>query len=323
VHYRLEGGKEWLVVADGASGAPKHKAPWPAPPMPHEYNNFRLAVARLAPGHTGHIVVFSDTGGLITVTAFSSDLRQLWQHAEHKQKDHLGHYVYPVDINKDGVDEVLVSGLALTHDGKVLWSRFDLLDDNHDHCDSLRFHDIDRDGSLEILAPVSEIGVMAFGALTGKLLWRRPAEHTQQLEVGNFLDRVPGPHIAANARTYARNGEAGLGGQVVWFDARGNQLSKWPANPINGNPDFVKGDWKGDGSQALFWHRFRLTRDGKAVLSLRQDAYHMFDFIGNGSDQVIARGGSELLIYGSRHAKARPVHRSVDYRRYIANHTHY
>lgn len=85
-----------------------------------------------------------------------------------------------------------------------------------------------------------------------------PAEHTQQLQVGSFLRGVPGPHIAANARTYARNGEAGLGGPVHWFDARGNLLSKWPANPLNGNPDFVKGDSKGDGKEELFWCRFRM-----------------------------------------------------------------
>ena len=323
VHYSLSEGKEWLVVSDGATGSTKHKTLWPTPPMPHEYNNFRLAVAQLSGARPKEILAFTDSGGLITITAYTSDLRQLWQHVEHNRKDHLGHYVYAVDLDKDGLDEVLVSGLALNAAGKVLWNRFDLLDDNHDHCDSLRFGDIDADGKPEILAPVSEIGVMVFRALTGELVWRRPAEHAQQLEMGNFLDGVPGPHIAVNARTYARNGEAGLGGQVVWFDARGKLLSKWPANPINGNPDFVAGDWKGGGSRELFWHRFRLTRDGRALLSFRQDVYHMFDFMGNGSDQAIARGPSSLLVYGYKHFRPRDVKRDTGYRKMIANHTHY
>ena len=109
---------------------------------------------------------------------------------------------------------------------------------------------------------------------------RRPAEHSQQLEVGNFLRGIPWPHIAVDARTYARNGEAGLGGQVHWFDAKGNLLSKWPANPLNGNPDFVKGDWRGDGREELFWYKFKMTDEGRGVLYFKQDVYHMFDFLG-------------------------------------------
>ena len=65
----------------------------------------------------------------------------------------------------------------------------------------------------------------------------------------------------------------GLGGQVHWFDAKGNLLLKWPANPLNGNPDFVKGDWKGDGKEELFWYKFHLNNEGKGELYFKQDAY--------------------------------------------------
>ncbi len=322
-HYRFTEGKEWLVVSDGRTGAIRRKTEWPAPPMPHEYNNFRLAVANLGGGYPSHILAFTDSGGIISITAYTRELKQLWQHVEHKKKDHLGHYVYAVDINHDGVDEVIASPLALDASGNMLWSRFDLLDDNHDHSDSLRFRDIDGDGQVEILAPASEIGVMVFRARTGELMWRHAAEHAQQLEVGNFLRGTPGPHIAVNARTYARNGEAGLGGQVHWFDSRGNLLSKWPANPLNGNPDFVTGDWRGDGKQELFWYKFRMTEEGKGVLYFKQDVYHMFDFMGIGSEQVIARGGTSLLVYGYKHARAKAVERNSEYRKKVANHTHY
>ncbi|HYP07536.1 MAG TPA: hypothetical protein VER03_14985 [Bryobacteraceae bacterium] len=323
VHYQLAEGKEWLVVSDGKTGATKFRTEWPTLPMPHEYNNFRLAVAKLSGDYPRHILAFTDSGGTISITAYTSDLKQEWQHVENKKKDHLGHYVYAIDINKDGIDEVAVSGLMLDAKGKVLWSRFDLLDDNHDHCDSLRFHDIDGDGQLEILAPVSELGVMVFRGRTGELMWRHGAEHTQQLEAGNYLRTPPGPHVAVNARTYARNGEAGLGGQVHWFDAKGNLLSKWPANPLNGNPDFVKGDWKGDGKDELFWFKFRLNDGGKGELYFKQDVYHMFDFMGNGAEQVIARGGTSLLVYGYRGVKAKSVKRDFNYQKKVANHTHY
>ncbi len=324
VHYRLTGGKEWLVVSDGRTGAIKYRTEWPTRPMPHEYNNFRLAVAKLNGDYPSNILVFTDSGGTISVTAYTKDLQQLWQHVENRQKDHLGHYVYAVDLNKDGNDEVVVSPLVLDSNGRVLWNRYDLFDDNHEHCDSFRFYDIDGDGQLELLAPLSEAGVVVFRSRDGAVMWRGPAEHSQQLEVGNFLSGRPGPHIAVNARTYGRNGEPGLSAQLHWFDAKGNLLSKWPANPLNGNPDFVKGDWNGDGKEDLFWYKFKLTDDGKGVLYLKQDAYHMFDFMGLGSDQVIARGGTTLQVYGAKNAKPKTgLKRDFNYWKRVANHTHY
>ena len=324
-HYRLTGGKEWLVVSDGRTGAVRHKIEWPTPPMPHEYNNFRLAVARLSGDYPAHLIAFTDSGGLISITAYTKELKQLWQHVEKRAKDHLGHYVYAVDLNGDEIDEIVTSPpLVLDAAGKMLWNRFDLFDDNHDHSDSFRFHDLDGDGQVELLAPHSEVGVVVFRARDGAVLWRRPAEHSQQLEAGSFLRGVAGPQVAVNGRTYARNGEAGLGAQVYWFDAKGNLLSKWPANPLNGNPDFVKGDWRGDGKEELFWYRFRMTDEGKGALYFKQDVYHMFDFMGTGAEQVIARGGTTLQVYGARDAKSKSgVRRDFKYWKRVANHTHY
>lgn len=324
VHYRLVGGKEWLVVSDGKTGAVRHKTEWPAPPMPHEYNNFRLAVADFGGGYPDDLLALTDSGGTISITAYTKDLKQLWQHVERKKKDHLGHYAYAVDLNNDGVDEVVASALVLDARGRVVWHRFDLFDDNHDHCDSFRFYDLDGDGQPELLSPLSEVGVVVFRARDGALLWRHPAEHSQQLEVGHFLRAPAGPHVAVNARTYARNGEAGLGGQVHWFDAAGNLLFKWPANPLNGNPDFVKGDWRGDGREQLFWYKFKLGDDGRGLLYFQHDAYHMFDFTGTGADQVIARGPNTLQVYGSARARPRAnVKHDINYWKRVANHTHY
>jgi hypothetical protein len=324
VHYRLTGGKEWLVVSDGRTGAIKSKIEWPTRPMPHEYNNFRLAIARLNGDYPSNILAFTDSGGTISITAYTKDLKQLWQHVENRQKDHLGHYVYAVDLDRDGKDEVVASPFVLDSNGRVLWNRFDLFDDNHEHCDSFRFYDIDGDGQLELLTPLSEAGVVVFRSRDGAVMWRHAAEHSQQLEVGNFLSGRPGPHVAVNARTYGRNGEPGLSAQVHWFDAKGELISKWPANPLNGNPDFVKGDWRGEGKEELFWYKFRLTGEGKGVLSFKQDAYHMFDFMGLGSDQVIARGGTTLQIYGYKYVKPKAgAKRDFNYWKRVANHTHY
>lgn len=330
IQWRMIEGKEMLVMADGATGAVKHAVEWPTKAMPHVYNNFRTAIARLKPGYPDNLVVFTDSGGKISITAYDRDLKQIWQHAEDRLKDHMGHYVYPIDVTKDGIDEIFVSHLCLDAKGKVVWSNLDTLYPiNHDHADSFRFGDIDGDGELEALCPQSDIGVAVYNPRTGKQIWRHDAAHTQQLSWGKFLAGVPSTQVVVNARYYGRNpGEPpGLSGQTHWFDAKGKLLLKWPKNnSLNGNPDFVKGDWRGDGREELFWYKWRMNSEGRGELWFKEEAYHMFDFMGNGCEQVIAlnKNTGVLQIYGARDAKSKTVKRSPDYLRHsIANHTHY
>ena len=327
VHWRMIDGRESLVMADGRTGAVKHSVPWPTTPMPHVYNNFRTAIARLRPGHADSLAVLTDSGGTISVSAFGPDLKPLWTHTELREKDHLGHYLYPVDLDGDGVDEVVVSHLALDASGRRLWDKFGEFPDNHDHVDSFRFADLDGDGRLEALGAQSDVGVVVYGARTGEVLWKRPADHGQQITFGDFVEGVPAPQVVVNARTYGRRrGEAPLSAQVYWFDPGGILLSKWPLNPLNGNPDFVKGDWRGDGKIELFWYKFRMGPDGKGTLAFGEPVYHMFDFLGNGSEQVIALRNRQgvLRVYGCRDSRPRPASRDPEYlRNAVANHTHY
>ncbi|MBC7872637.1 MAG: hypothetical protein H7Y01_01500, partial [Ferruginibacter sp.] len=146
VHWRMIDGKEMLVISDGQTGTIKKSTEWPTKPMPHVYNNFRLAIAKLTNGEPNELAVFTDFGGTMTVCAYNADLKQLWIHTENRKKDNLGHYIYPVDLNKDGIDEVLVGSLLLDSKGKEIWNRFDLLPDNHDHADSYKFGDVNGDG---------------------------------------------------------------------------------------------------------------------------------------------------------------------------------
>ncbi len=326
IHWRFMEGKEWLVVADGSTGEIIRRVEWPCPELPHVYNNFRIAIGKLHPGYPDNIIVFTDPGNTKSVTAYTPELEILWQHDEERMKDHLGHYPYPVDLDGDGIDEIVLSPFVLNSKGEVLWDRFDLFNDNHDHADSYRFADINGDGLPEVLAAMSDLGVVIFEALTGRILWHHVAEHSQQIESGDFLD-IPGPHIAVNARYYGpRNARQGrLTAEVHWFDKQGNFLSKWPANPISGNPDFVKGDWLGNGKDVLFWGRFRITGEGKGKLYFPEPVFHMFDFTGNGVDEVITLGAGWLRVYGAPDVRLRDP-KTIDpdlLRHKLTNHTHY
>ena len=328
VHWRFIEGQEWLVVADGRSGKILRKTPWPTQPLPHLYNNFRLAIAHLHAGPANDLVAYTDMGGTENVSAYSADLKPLWQHTEHRKKDNLGHYIYPVDLNGDGLDEVLVGSLLLDTNGKEIWNRFDLLPDNHDHADSYKFIDINGDGKLDIATANSETGVFVYEAMTGKIIWQNTAEHSQQLAVGHSLKNVAGPQVVVGGRTYGNRAadEPGLSSQLYWFDNAGKLVKKWPGNPINGNPDFVRGNWRGDGSTDLFWHKFRLNDVGTGELYFPDTVFHMFDFMGQGAEEVITLSQGRLSIYGSRSAihSGKDSKKNPEYlRNTVVNHTHY
>jgi hypothetical protein len=328
VHWRMMDGKERLVMVDGATGQIKKQTDWPTGPLPHVYNNFRLAIARLTKGAPNELAVFTDYGGTMTVSAYNAELQQLWMHTEHRKKDNLGHYIYPVDLNKDGIDEVLVGSLLLDAHGKEIWNRFDLLPDNHDHADSYKFGDVNGDGKVDIVTANSETGIFVYEALTGKIIWQQVAEHTQQIQVGNFLKNTPAPQVVAGGRVYGNRqiNEPYLSSQLYWFDREGQLLSKWPGQPLNGNPDFVKGDWRGDGKEELFWYKFRINDQGKGELYFPDPVFHMFDFTGQGAEEVITLSNGLLRVYSSATAtytnKDRKKNR-LYLKNSVVNHTHY
>ena len=336
-HWRILDNVEYLVMADGRTGDIIKKVKWPAPPMPHVYNNYRMAVAKFHKESDGPdtLLVFTDTGGLISLTAYDYNLNQLWQHAEPRQKDYFGHYIYPFDVNGDGIDEAVISHLCLDANGKEVWNNAKYFEKNNDHMDAMEFFDMNGDGKPELLVGQSDVGTLAYNAQNGEMLWQNISDHSQQVTAGFILADSKTPQVVTNGRTYGTRGAGGgggLGAQLYWFDNVGRLLERWPAHPLSGNPNFVRGDWYGTGKRTYFWFRFKLEPDGASTLYFKGEAYHMFDFDHTGAEQVITLeggggnggGGTQTLrVYGNANVVPHTVKRDADYRKTIANHTHY
>ena len=224
-------------MADGRSGAIKHQVPWPTPPLPHVYNNFRTAIAKFHPGYADNLVVFTDSGGVISVTAYDRDLNQVWQHTERRKKDFFGHYVYPVDLNGDGIDEVVVSHLCLDVTGKEIWNNYAIFDDNHDHMDAIEFFDIDGDGKPELLTGQSDVGALAYRALTGELLWHNMADHTQQITAVHPEGQQDS--AGGRERPRLRTAEGRSRGAALLVRLSGQCYSR-AQESLNGNPNCAR-----------------------------------------------------------------------------------
>jgi hypothetical protein len=143
----------------------------------------------------------------------------------------------------------------------------------------------------------------------------------------NFLKDVKGLQVVAGGRTYGNRqlNEPYLSSQLFWFNQVGDLLFKWPGTPINGNPNFIKGDWDGK-SEQLFWYKFKMDGDGKGKLYFPDPVYHMFDFMGTGAEQVITVGNGYLRVWGNKNAvySSKDRKKNIIYlKNTVANHTHY
>jgi outer membrane protein assembly factor BamB len=329
VHWRMIDGKEYVVMSDGATGQIKYKMEWPNNLQTgHVYNNFRTAVAKMHDGWPDTLLVYTDSGGTVSLTAFGPKLEQLWSYSHPRLKDYHGHYIYPVDIDGDGIDEVYISHVMLDAKGKEVWNHYAEFPDNHDHVDSARFLDLNGDGKLELVAGQSDVGAMMYDATTGKLLWQRFANHTQKIEAGNYrtdLAGGAGPVVVASSRYYVPS----LSAHLRWFDISGKPLSIWPNIQIPSNPNFAKGDFRGDGGMQLFWYRFMINGDGTGTMAFPDEVFHMFDFMGTGNEQAITLGrggptGGVVRVYGFAGAKESAAKRDPLYMAHsVSNHTHY
>jgi hypothetical protein len=84
------------------------------------------------------------------------------------------------------------------------------------------------------------------------------------------------------------------------------------------------GDRCGNGRKQFFWYRFKLEGDGRGTQYFEEPVYQMFDFLGKGATQAIARDRAVLCAYGCRGVKPKQSARDSGYKRNsIADHTQY
>ena len=183
-----------IVVADGATGKTKYKAPTPETPggVKPPYDKF--------PRILGDCLFFCDLRGTgraqdIIIKnryehlwALDSHLKVLWDAA-----CNTGHYPYACDIDGDGKDELAIGYSLFDDDGTRLWT----LDDKiRDHGDGVAITRFKEGGELRLLCAASDEGIF-FTDMKGNILKHLYLGHVQNPAIADFRTDLPGLEIVS------------------------------------------------------------------------------------------------------------------------------
>lgn len=161
------------------------------------------------------------------------------------------HQPRPVDIDGDGVDEIMAGFAMLNADGTTRWeltnddpalAGWKRLEDGHVDCARLMTAAANpADATMAITFCGAERIAMVRG--TGELLWTVYGRHFESIDVGKVCRKVPGRQLVVDI-PYAPRGN-----QPIWvFDEHGKLLGEIMA-------DYSRihrlVDWQGDGVESI------------------------------------------------------------------------
>jgi len=99
-----------------------------------------------------------------------------------------GHFPMPMDLEGDGVEELLVCHTLLRADGKEIWSL-----PLSDHVDNVSYESLDPGNKPKrFYLAAGEMGLLEVGAESGRIFNRKELGHIQFIRIADFLPEKPG-----------------------------------------------------------------------------------------------------------------------------------
>lgn len=226
-----------LQVLEGRTGRVLRTASMPAAPVDNQERPYDA--------ETGDSIAFANVSGNKTATdiiikdryrsfwVFNSQFRLLWS-----GQGQTGHYPYPVDIDGDGKDEILIGYAMWSHDGRQLWSRDKEL---KDHADAIAMANLspDPEAPMRAYSSGSDEGFIMFDR-EGRILKHVRIGHAQSPSIAKYRTDVAGlQYMTVN---FWKNP-----GIVTLFDWDGNILAQ--EEPIHSGSVLLPVNWRGDGQE--------------------------------------------------------------------------
>jgi hypothetical protein len=178
-----------IIVADGATGKTKYKAPTPKTPdgAKRPYDKFQRILGDSlyfcdlrGTGHARDIIIKTRYDHL---WALDNHLKVLWEAA-----CNTGHYPFAYDTDGDGKDELAIGYSLFDDNGALLWTLDGKLQDHADGVAITRF----KDGAeLRLLCAASDEGIF-FTDMKGNVLTHHYLGHVQNPAIADFRADLPG-----------------------------------------------------------------------------------------------------------------------------------
>jgi hypothetical protein len=173
--------------------------------------------------------------GYDEVRAFDPELNELWI----ARTPHGGHYMFPYDLDQDGITDVILAGRhVLDARGRLLWTMSGW---DRDHVDSLAAGDIDPARAGYEVVAVGKTGTRMYDVEDGALLWRIDTSripNPQHVAIGELDPDSAGLEIIVKERA------SEPGRETYLLDHRGrirDQASRGPAPYLNADIDGDRG----------------------------------------------------------------------------------
>ncbi len=174
------------------------------------------------------------------IWAYNIEGKQLWSIKE-PGGFRTAHQPRPIDIDRDGKDEILAGYALLNCDGSVRWTiQSSAVDLARGHLDCAR---VFRAGKVpeDFRLAVTYCGANALALLdgNGKTLWERTGYHFESINIGRVLPDHPGPHLVVDVDHQP------AGQSPIWvLDDKGKSLGRITTGCSRHH---LLIDWTGDG----------------------------------------------------------------------------
>jgi rhamnogalacturonan endolyase len=222
--------------------------------------------------------------------AFTNKFELLWTASAN-----LGHYPYFYDIDKDGHDEVFLGYTVFDHNGKILWSLDDSLEE---HADGICTGDFSLSSSTErVFISASDDGVVIADKV-GKILKHHRVGHAQTPTIGQYRPDIPGLEFC-NINFW---GEPGL---ITLYNSQGEEITRFEL--IHAGSPILPVNWRGDGVEFILLSGDPVTGGmvdgwGRRVVMFPQDGHPTLacmahDLIGDARDEIILWDPDWITIY--------------------------
>jgi hypothetical protein len=284
-----------IQFLDGKTGNPERWAWMPEAPADNKVRPYErevgdsIAFFNFTGDPRRHDIMIKDR--YRTFWVFDNQLEQQWS-----GQGQLGHYPYPLDMDDDGLDEMVMGFTLWDNDGTKIWSH---ADEYKDHSDGIVMGNFsaDPDAPIRVYSCASDEGFILFD-IDGNVLKHTRLGHAQTPSIANYRDDIPGLELM-NINFWKNPGI------VTLLDIDGNIITQ--AEPIHTGSPILPVNWRGDGTEFAMLSANVVEGgmiDGqlRRVVMFPDDghpdyAFTSLDVTGDQRDEIIVWDQKEVWIY--------------------------